>query len=1021
MTLSDISIKNPVFAWMLMAALILFGWIGFLRMGVSELPDVDIPMVTVELSLEGAAPEVMESDVVDVVEDAVMGVQGIKEVTSSCREGSATVTIEFDLKRDIDVALQDVQTKVAQAQKRLPEDIDPAVVTKFNPEDQPIMWLALSGDMPIRELMEYTRNTLKDQFQTVSGVGEIFLGGYTDPNLRIWLDLKKLEEYELTVDDILQAINRGHVELPAGRIETSEKEFNVRAMGEAVSPKEFENIVIPERGGAPIHRPIFLKDVARVESGLADLRRISRVMGKPAIGLGIRKQRGANAVEVAHGVKKRMEEIKKFLPAGLSLGVNFDSTKFVEESVGELKFTLLLSAILTGIVCWLFLGAWSSTLNILFAIPTSVVGTFLVLYFCGFTLNNMTLLGLALAIGIVVDDAILVLENITRHQEKGEDKVEAARLGAREITFAALASTLAIIAVFSPVAFMSGVIGKFFFQFGVTLSVAVILSLFEALTFTPMRCSQFVSVAKRRTKIGKKMDLWMDEGQKIYHRFLISCLDHRGKVMIGALIVFALSFGLLPFLRKEFVPVQDQSMLMARLQTPVGSSLPFTDSRLKQAEAVVMKRPEVDRYYSAVGGFGGGDVNTGMVFITLKPPDKRKLSQQEFMQEIRKELNAIPDLKATLQDFSTRGFMAGRGYPVEFTVRGADWGKLVEFSQKIKKAMEADPSFVDVDTDYQTNVPEVQVVPDRERAAQRGVAIDTIGRTVNAAIAGKVAGKFTEKGRRSDIRVRLEEEDRMKPEDIQRLFVRNNHGELIALKEVTTLAEHPSLLKITRKNRERAVGLTSNIARGESLTDVIAKVNRLAQQTLSEGYRIVFTGTTETFQESFRSLIFALVLGVIIAYMILASQFNHYLHPLTVLLALPFSLCGALIALLITGQSLNISSMIGLILLMGIVKKNSILLVDFTNKKRDEGFKVREALLEACPLRLRPILMTSISTIAAAVPAAINLGPGAESRIPMAIAVIGGVLVSTFLTLFVVPCAYSLLSRFERHPKNPSS
>ena len=1015
MNLSEISIRNPVFAWMLMAALILFGTISFLRMGVSEMPDVDFPVVAVHISLEGAAPEVMESDVIDIIEDAVMSIQGIRDVSSTARQGQATVVVEFELGRDIDVALQEVQTKIAQAARNLPKDIDPPIVTKTNPEDQPILWISLSGDKTLPALMAYTRDHLKDQLQTVSGVGEIFLGGFVDPNLRVWIQNEKLEEYELTVEDVVNAIRLGHVELPAGRIETKEKEQNVRAMGEALTAEQFGDIVIPKRGGAPIYKPIYLKNIATIEEGLNDIRRMSRTDGKTSVGLGIRKQRGSNAVQVANQVKQKLAQLEKLLPQGLSLSINFDSTRFIKQSIGELKFNLFLAAILTSFVCWLFLGSWSSTVNILMAIPTSIVGTFISLYFLGFTLNTFTLLGLILAIGIVVDDAIMVLENIFRHQEKGLDKLTAALQGSRQITFAAIAATAAIVAIFLPVAFMKGIIGKFFLQFGVTISIAVLLSLLEALTLTPMRCSQFVQIKGRTSKLGEASDRLFKTLALKYRHFLEFVLDHRWKVILISILLFLVSLAFFKGLKKEFVPPQDQSMFLASFKTPVGSSIEFTSERLKQVEDFLSKQPEVLRYFVSVGGFGGGEVNSGMLFLTLKPPGERRLTQQKFMVLCREAFNKIPDLKASLMDLSTRGFTAHRGFPVEFTVQGPDWEKLSVYSQEIQKQMEQDKNlFVDIDTDYLTGMPEIRVVPDRLKAADRGVSMEAINATVNALIGGIRAGKFRQDGRRIDVRVRLTPEGRSRPEDIPALTVRNDHGELIPLSEVVHIQEKPTLLTITRKNRERAISIFSNVAPKASQAEALEKVNVIAKKTLPEGYRVVFSGSAETFRESFQSLFFALYLGIIISYMILASQFNSFAHPFTVLLALPFSLSGAVFALFLTANSLNVYSMIGLILLMGIVKKNSILLVDFTNQIRKNNKGVRESLLEACPIRLRPILMTSIATIAAAIPPALGFGPGAEARVPMAIAVIGGVFLSTLLTLFVVPCAYSLLSRREK-------
>ncbi|HXV19136.1 MAG TPA: efflux RND transporter permease subunit, partial [Candidatus Omnitrophota bacterium] len=846
---------------------------------------------------------------------------------------------------------------------------------------------------------------------------------YVERNLRVWISAEKLDKYQLTVSDVIDAIQKGHVELPAGRIETPEKEMNVRAMGEAMSVEQFGNIVIGQRGGQPVHKPIFIKDVATVEDGLADQRRLSRVQGETSVGIGIRRQRGANAVQVAHEVKARLKEIQKELPEGIGIGINFDSTQFVEESIKELIFTLILSAILTSIVCWLFLGSWSSTLNILLAIPTSILGTFLAFKFMNFTLNTFTVLGLSLAIGIVVDDAIMVLENIVRYREGGKSRIEAAEVGARQITFAAMAATLALIAIFLPVAFMKGVIGKFFFQFGMTISVAVLLSLLEALTLTPMRASQFLRVGERKTRFGRAFEGSFHALSKIYRKVLERALKMPKTVIIASLAVFVGSLFLFPILRKEFVPAQDQNMFLCRLKTPVGSSLELTNQRFKEAEKFILTCPEVKRYFAAIGGFGGGEVNTGMLFITLKPKDERgvregrrkPMSQQDLIGLFRTELNKIPDTKAYIQDLSTRGFTAQRGFPVEFTIRGRKWEKLVEYSEEIMERMKKTGLLTDVDTDYLKGVTEVRVVPDRVKALERGVDMSSIGTTINALIGGQRVGKYTREGRRYDTRVRLIPEERMTPESIQNLYVWNNRGEMVRLSDVAEIDLKPSLFSITRRGRERAIGVFANVAQGKSQADALNATQKIADEVLPGGYRVVFSGSAKVFKESFSSLFFALWLGIIVAYMILASQFNSYVHPFTVLLALPFSISGAIIALFVTNQSVNIYSMIGLILLMGIVKKNSILLVEFTNHVRQEGKGVRDALLEACPIRLRPILMTSISTVSAALPPALALGPGAETRMPMAIAVIGGVVLSTILTLFVVPCAYELLAKLERH------
>ena len=1023
MNLPEIAIRRPVFAWMLMAGLILFGLISASRMGVSQLPDVDFPVVTVRVAWPGAAPEVIETNVVDVIEDAVMTVEGVRSVTSTSRYASASISVEFELSRNIADALQEVQNKVAAAQRHLPGDIEPPVISKTNPEDQPILWMSVTSDRhALRELMRYVKDTLKDRFSSVTGVGEITLGGYVDPNLRVWVAGPALNRYDLAVTDVLNAIKSEHSELPAGQITTGSKEYDVRTLGEVKTAEEFGHIVINQRGGQPVYTRLLLNQVAEIEDGLDDIRRISRANGERAVGIGIRKQRGSNTVAVAQGVKARMAEVAGQLPGGMKIAVNFDTTKFIEDSVDEFKFTLVLAALVTSLVCWLFLGSWTATFNVLLAIPTSIIGTFIVLYFFGFTLNTFTLLGLSLAIGIVVDDAIMVLENIVRHQEKGENRVSAALVGSRQITFAAVAATLAVVAIFLPVAFMSGVIGKFFFQFGVTMTVAVLLSLLEALTLTPMRASQFVQAGSRTTRIGRAADFTFRAVAALYRKWLAVALEHPWKVIGGSLAFFALSFGTLNFINREFMPVQDQSTFIVRMQTPIDSSMEFTDAKAREAEKFLATRPEIRRYLVAVGGFGtGGQSNLANIFVSMKPRGERgvdpkaghELSQQELMAVTRQALKKL-DLKVSIQDLSQRGFTASRGFPVEFAVQGRDWDKLVAYSEAIIEKLDASGLMTDADSDYLLGKPEIQIIPDRARAAERGVSIQAISQTVNAMVGGVIAGQYSSEGHRYDVRVRLREQELDRVDQIKRLFVRNNRGERVPLSEVVQVREGKSLAQINRHDRERSIKIFANVAAGKSQQQALATAEAVARAVLPPDYKLRFVGGSQSFQESFASLWFVLILGIVVSYMVLASQFNSFIHPATVLMALPFSVSGAFLTLLLFGHSLNIFSFIGLILLMGIVKKNSILLVDFANQVRDRGgVTVRAALLEACPIRLRPILMTSLATIAAALPLALALGPGAELRAPMAIAVIGGVLVSTLLTLFVVPCVYELLARFE--------
>ncbi len=1023
MILSDLSIKKPVFAWMLMTGLVVFGLIGFFQIGKSQLPDVDFPVLTVTVTWEGASPEVMETEVVDVVESAVTSVRGLKKVSSVTRQGQALITCEFDLKTNVDVALQEVQSKITQAQLQLPKDIDPPVIMKFNPDDQPFMWISFSGDRPTRELMSYVKDELKDKFTTLNGVGDVFLGGYVEPAIRVYLDPDKMRELEITVNDVLGALRNEHSERPAGFLSTDEKEWNLRVMGEAQSVDELKQLAIGSREGQPIYRHFRLGDISRIEDDLADPRGISRVGGQPAIGLGILKQHNANAVEVGRAVTKRVAELQSSIPKGTKLVVNFDGTKFIEQSTSELNFNLILAALLTGVICWLFLGSWSSAVNIFMAIPTSILGTFLVLYFVGYTQNAFTLLGLTLVIGIVVDDAIMVLENIVRHREHGESQVKAALTGAREIYFAAMSASVAILAIFVPVLFVKGVIGKYFLQFGVTISAAVMLSLLEALTLAPMRCSQFLEVGRHGGLTGY-VDALMGRASERYRAALAWCLGRRWRVLIGATALFVASLALFGAVRKELMPAQDQSMLLIQLETPIGSSLEYTDGVFKNVERYLVGRGEVDRYYAAVGGFEGGEINSGMVFVTLKDPKRRPLppgrrapiTQQELQDELRQSVAKLPGLsKVIILDLSTGGGGAEPGFPIDFTLQGRDWGQLAELSDKFLEEMRKTGLMVDVNSNYKLGMPEIEIFPNRPAAAKRGVSAAAIADAVNATLGGVRAGKFSRGGHRYDIRVSFDKKDRRGPADVAKILVRNNHGEVVPMPVVVDVRERKTLLSITRQNRSRAIRLQANVASGKSQGDALAAVEAIGRRLLPDGVHLAWSGGAQDFKEAFLGLLVALVLGTLVAYMVLASQFNSFIHPMLVLLALPFSVTGAVLALVIGRQSLNMFSMIGIVLLMGIVKKNSILLVDFTNERRRQGLPTDEALLAACPVRLRPIVMTSVATIAAAIPPALALGPGAETRVPMALVIIGGVSVSTLLTLFVVPCAYSLSARLESH------
>lgn len=1004
MNLTDISIRNPVFAWMLMACTILFGIVAVTRIGVSQFPDVDYPNINVSMTWQGASPAAIEREIVEPLEQAISQVEGVKEITATARQGSARVTVAFDMDRNIDLALQDVQARVAQIQRRLPTDVQPPSVSKSNPDDTPIVTVGISGPFSRQLLSDVAQYQVMEKLQTVSGVGQIVLNGNVARNIRVWLDSSRMNEKSIAVTDVIGAIRREHVELPAGQLESGGRQVNVRLLGEALNLETFREIVVRNVNGTPIH----LSDVALVEDGFEDRVSIARLDGAPVQVLGILKQRGSNAISVADGIRERVEEIQKDLPEGMKVEVLMDTTVFIEESMHEMQIELGLALLLTSIVCWLFLGSVSSTLNVVLAIPMSLLGTVAVIYFAGFTLNTFTMLGLSLSIGLVVDDAIMVMENIYRHAEMGKDRVRAASEGTKEITFAALAATLAIIAIFLPVVFMKGVIGKFFLQFGVTLSVAVLLSYFEAITLAPARCAQILDASRQnRGPIGRGVDRGFAALERFYARALAAGLKRPVIVLLVAAVGMGASVFVATRLPTEFVPSQDQSRLDVRLQTDPGTSLPAAEPLLSQAEAWLMAQPEVESALTTLRG------SIGNVSLTLVPPDQRDASAQEFSARVRRELGKIAGLRASVRDPSQQSFGAQRGSPVSFTVRGADWDMLVASAKKIHDDLEASGAVVDVSMDYQVGTPEVQVTPNRRRASEMGVSVEDLATSVNALIGGTTIGKFETGGRRIDIRSRVLASQRSRPEDIANLRVRAGSGELVPMALLVDTEERAVLQSISRADRERAIRINANVAPGSSQSAALAKVEELSKD-LPLGYRTVFAGQATELDETTSGLIFALLIGILVAYMVLASQFNSFLHPATVLTILPLAVCGAVLGLVAGGYSLNLFSMIGLLLLMGIVKKNSIMLVEYaTHIEEHEGLDAKASMLKAGPIRLRPILMTTFATMMAAIPAVLGLGPGSETRGPMAAAVLGGLAVSTVLSLLVVPAFYVIAARIK--------
>ncbi|WII73622.1 efflux RND transporter permease subunit [Bdellovibrio sp. 22V] len=1020
MNLIDLSIRRPVFAWVLMFALIVFGAICMNRMGISQLPDVDFPVVSVSVTYEGAAPEVVEAELIDPIEERLLAIEGIKEMRSSARQGSGSVTLEFDINRNVDVVLQEVQT--ALGQMRMPPNVDPPTIRKQNPEEDPIIIITVFGEAPLREMLNWTENYLLDQIRFLPGVGEVSIGGFSQRNLRIWLDTKKLEALYLTVNDVVEALSQQHLESAAGQFTEGQRELRVRWLGEATNVDQVGGIQILRRGGQRIHdRQIYIRDVAIVEDGLSDIRRVARVDGKQAVSMIIRKQRGTNEVTVAKTVHDQFDKIKDRFPPGFNYRVNVDYTRSTEATVHLTIEKLWVAALITILVCFLFLGSIQAAVNILFSIPTSIVGTFIILYFSGFTLNLFTLLALTLSISIVVDDAIMLLENIVRHYRMGKGSAKAASDGSKEVLPAAIAATLAVVAVFLPVVFMDGVIGKFFFQFGVTMSAAVLISLLEAVTITPMRAAALLRNEPKISKLEHFLDVLFEKLSHQYQKVLHGTLRWKYLIVISSAIFFVVSLFLVTKVRQEFVPAQDQDIIIVNAQTPPGTSLEATSRKAEEVEEVLKKNDNILGFMVSVGGGGGGsNVNQVFMPVTLKPRAEREKNHTQIMNDLREQFRKIKGVRVTMRDISARNLASGRQNPLAINLRGPDLKILLQKSEELMDRLEKEKLAVDLDTDFRTGIPELVLTPNRKAMADRGVSVEDVGQVLAAGVGGLRQGRYTADGRRYDIRFKILEEQIRTPEDFKKLYVRNNFGNLIPMSQLVNIKEDAAIQGISRVNRQRAISVFGNLAPGQSQASVLDRASAIAKEILPVGYSFALEGASAGFTESFKSLYSALMVGILVAYLILAIQFNSFIHPISVLVALPFSVTGALIALWMFDISLNLFSFIGLIVLMGIAKKNSILLVEFTNQFRHRGEKdISKALLEACPVRLRPILMTSVATIAAALPLVVGGGIGSETRIPMGLSIIGGTIVSTLLTLFVVPALYLLLSPLESKKKAP--
>ncbi len=1005
MKISDFCIRRPVFTLMMIAALVVFGLTAYAGLGVSLFPDVDFPIVTVTVIYEGADPETVETDVTDVIEEAVNTISGIKSLRSESAEGICQVFVEFELNRDIDVASQDVRDKVAAIRAELPAGIEPPVVEKFDPDSAPILSIVLSGPTSIRELTELADEKIKPRIEGIEGVGSVRLVGGRDREIRVWLRVDDLRTYELAAQDVIDALQEENVEFPGGRVESENREIVIKTQGEVERVRQFEDLVIAYRDGAPIR----VRDVASVEDGQEDFRSLSRLNGQEAVSLLVRRQSGENLLAVAEAVKEQLDEIRAGLPEGYRLILAQDLSVFVAASFEDTQGELLRGSFLAVLVILVFLRNPRGAFVAAVTIPTTIVATFTFVGAMGFTLNMMSMLALSISVGMVIDDSIVVLENSFRHMEQGKPRMQAALAGIAEIGFAVIATSLAIIAVFIPVAFMEGLVGRFFYEFGMTVAFAVVISTFIAVTLSPMLCSRVLKLPKRHGRFFRFMERGFTSLETGYRRALQAALNHRLITVVSAAAIFVASLMLTGLIGKEFVASQDEGQFNVQVETPLGSSIYRTSKILQTIETRLLELPGVTDVFSTVGAGAEGRVNVGTVLVKMVPKSQRSLGQQDTMLLARERLADLTECDISVEEIPRVSGGGFRAAPVQYNLRGPDLAVLEKHSQEVVRGMRDVDGIVDVNSTYDAQKPEIAVVIDRERAADLGVSARDLGKAIRTLVGGQEVTTFEDGGETFDVRVRLVASDRTRREAAYALPVRGRNG-LVELRNLVDVRDGTGPVQIDRQDRQRQITIMANLEQTKPLGAAIADVEAVAATAdLPPEVSTAFTGSADLMAESFASIGFSMMLAIVLIYMILAAQFESFVHPLTVMLALPLSVGGALGALALTGRTLNIFSMIGMIMLMGLVTKNAILLVEYTNQLRGRGMGKTEALLKAGPVRLRPILMTAFSTIAGMIPIAIGLGEGAESRAPMGTCVVGGMVTSTLLTLIVIPVMYSLM------------
>ena len=1012
MTLPELSIKRHVLAWMLSGVLVLFGLIAYQRIGMDRFPYIEFPVISVTTTVKGANPDIVDASVTNLIESAANTVPGIEHIQSTSSPGVSQVNITFALEKNVDIAFNEVQAKLNQVLRRLPKDADPPVVAKVETNTQPIMWLALQGDRTQQQLNQYALNVVKKRLETIDGVGEVRLGGRRDRTIRVNLLPARMAAHGVTAQDINEAFAKEHVQLAGGFVVGQATEALVKLDLEFHRIDELAGMILGFKGGYPIR----LSDVAEVEDGLADFRQLARFNGETTVGLGLVKVANTNTVAIAEAVLARLEnEIRPQLPPGMHITIVSNDAVFIQEIISSLKEHLIEGTLLAALVVWFFLRSLRSTLIITLAIPVSLMGAIAVIYFFGYTLNSLTMLALLLLIGVVVDDAIVVLENIFRHREEVDpDPVTAAINGSREVVFAVIAATLSLVSIFAPVIFLSGIIGQFFRSFAVVVTFGVLVSLFVSLTLTPMLCSRYLKVEKNHGRLYHLLDGLLGGMERLYRRLLGLALAHRWKVVLLTLGVVASSTFFFVDIGKTFTPEQDEGRFLVRLRAPLGSSIEYTDSRLRLVEEILFRHKEIVTEFALVGFGSAGQVNQGLVVVRMSPRGERAVRQQDLLPKLRKELAGVPGAFVFAAPYPIVG--GQRGEPLQFVLAGENLQEVGRLSRELQQQLTQVPGIGRLDTDLQLDLPQLVFRPDRARIAAAQLTSQDVALAVNMLTGGIDIAKFNDEpgdGQRYDIRVKGRDGEFTQPADLAKIYLRSKDGKLVRLDSVASFSERLGPAVIGRFDLQYAA--TFYASPTIPLGEAVVKLHEVAAEILPAGYQVKLVGQAEEFGKTQKYMTFAFSLALVLLYMVLASQFNSFLQPAIIMLAQPLAIIGGVAALWLFGQTLNIYSMIGLVLLIGLVAKNSILLVDLTNQRREGGMRVDAALRDACPTRMRPVLMTSATIILALFPAALGLGAGSETNQPLSIAVIGGMISSTLLTLVVVPAVYSLIeSRRER-------